>query len=57
MNWIAAFRQSCPVPGMRDSHQLCCRTTSTRPNSFAWTQAENVLLLFGQVNFFAEFDV
>jgi hypothetical protein len=25
--------------------------------AFAWTQAENVPLLFGQVNFFAEFDV
>jgi len=25
--------------------------------AFAWTRAENVPLLFGQVNFFAEFDV
>jgi hypothetical protein len=25
--------------------------------AFAWTQAENVPLLFGQVNFFSEFDV
>jgi hypothetical protein len=25
--------------------------------AFAWTQAENAPLLFGQVNFFAEFDV
>lgn len=25
--------------------------------AFAWTQAENVPLIFGQVNFFAEFDV
>ncbi len=25
--------------------------------AFAWSQAENIPLLFGQVNFFAEFDV
>jgi hypothetical protein len=39
---------------------LIACTVGTLPTvqlAFAWTQAENIPLLLGQVNFFAEFDV
>ncbi len=38
---------------------MTCTVGGLRPVqlAFAWTQAENVPLLFGQINFFAEFNV